>query len=771
MKLLSSILIVGSLILPACAQTLWSQNTSDSYWRGSVELRRDSRKVTVHETYLEIEEEVELAVGGDAGWGDAPEGSRNALEIYGKFEFPAGSVVSGAILWDGNKILRAKLKTKADAESEYNDTVDHDWEWIPSPTDPLMIGLSKRANSANYEITDTYDFKLFPVKWGDTRKLRIRYLSPVKNSDGAFKMNIGSAFGRACNVRPSSFTLELTGSTGISSVALTNNKKVTYAVTSDAPLILNMPYVIDMNYYVDSHSNPNYGKVVPVIVDMTEKVSGGKFFTTAVDTGALAGEYLHFLATVPDELFTNAGVRREVVFLWRWENENSLVDWNNYSKYLSGYGYKALEQAGLIRDAAYRLLDGKAGVSMIHDRSEGSRDTVFAMGSKGSVEAANMTGYLDFLINNGGENIISGISGYEVTGEGDGDTLTAEQIDSIYFEGKNDFDVAITSIKSLFSPEEKVIRHVVLVTVGKRKTDSKMVYTDSIKGLEGVTFSGYGTDSQFPDGYWPGVDTKKICADRKLQDGESYSGYRIPKMQNVNLTLYLKTSKRINGFSIPKSGTGNYNYDQVYFTGHAANVWKDTVRWEAQDDAGNILGSYVQVPQRVSSPNDSDLIMLWGGSSSSPYSETIKSGSLGYLIGFVDESYSLLAMPYDSVSSALKKQLEDGADIGNLSRDEIFGPVKLKTAQPKVVRTGISSVIKTASGVQFNINLGTAKNVELVIYDLKGRVVMRFSHDQLIGMKSLMWDGATADGSSLSAGMYIARLSLDSYSSAVKFAL
>jgi len=740
------------------ATTLISQNVSGTFWQGEVRVDRDHKKVTVHETYLEIEEEVELAA--TEGWrGAPPEATQNALEITGEFLLPAKAVLIGAVLWEGDHILKANLKTRIEASSEYADSVDHNWEWVPSPTDPMLIALTQRGNDLDETYSDRYEFKLFPVQWGMTRRLRIRYLIPVRSRDGIPELFVPRVFahaaGKGSDHRPEDYTLELKGAPGVTSVSLTDHGTTFTRPLSSSPLTL-------IQEYEDSWA---------VTIDRSDFDTAGIMEKTTVDDGVLAGEYLHYYSTVPDELFLQAGLKREVVFLWRWENENSLVRWSGQNKYLSNFGRKALSQTRNIKSATKRLLDAKAGVGMVVDRSEGSQDTVFHIGYEGNAEADSMLNYLEYLSENNGNAFLAEISGYEVTNEhDDGDTLSAEALDSISLAGHEDFQIVIDSINTIFSPSDLVVKHVVVITVGKRKTDNNIVYTNSIDGLEGVTFSCYGTDSKYADGYWPGVDMKNIAQKRRLTNGESLYGYYFPKAKEVNFTLYLKSERAMQGFSITGKTDGDASYyNRVSFTGHAAESWSDTVLWYAQDHEGNELASVVQVPEVTSSVNDTNLIMLWGGSSSSPYSETIKSGSIGHLVGFVDESYSLLAMPYDSVSQEVQDALENGGDIGNLQEDEIFGPTEIVTDMTSVAVQGFHSAITTSMGVKFEINIGAAQNATLYIFDLRGRLVMQFSEEQLAGQSTIFWDGTSLSGGSVGTGMFVAHLSMAGYSKSIKF--
>lgn len=742
----------SALALLAATVTLFSQNLDSrnvggSYWDGNVRLERDHKKVTVHKTYLAVEEEVELAAS--EGWrGAPPEGTRNALEIFGQFALPHNAVITGAILWEGDHILKAKLKSKDDAQSEYNDTVVHDWDWVPSPTDPMLIALSNR-NVHNYRTNtkmDLYDFQLFPLKWGDTRRLRIRYLVPLSREDATPTLHITSAFALSSDETPDNFTLELKGAEGVSSVKIKSDGNVISRPLSETPLTLFQSYTNDYS----------------LRIERPEIFTEGLMQKTVVDTGTLAGEFMHLFTRVPDELFANAGLKREIVFLWKWENENSLVRRYSGRKNFTNYGWNMLDQANRITNAAYTIIDERTGIGMVVDREKTVHDTTLSIAYKNTPQADSLFDYLEYVTKNYGQNILEEIVGHEDKYPYENKPYTSDELDSAAEAGAEEFKVAIEKVKTVFSKDDRIVKHIVHLSVGKSYYDKDIIFVDSLEGLEDITIT--------TNGGWPGVAMDSIVIDHRIGASDFHAGFRVPKKKEANFTMYLKSSKRMNGFTFQENG--NQDFSHVYFTGHAEESWNDTILWYAQDKNGNDLASFTAVPNVEVSQDNSDLMMLWGGSSSSPYSETIKSGSLGYLMGFVDESYSLLAMPYDSVSKEIQEKLENGGDIENLNDDEKFIPKEDTTTgeqttaiadKTQIALQGFHGIIQQGNLVRLKVNIGNAKDASLVIYDLKGRIITRFNYEQLAGKTEISWTG--------SAGMYIARLTMGAYQKNMKFTL
>lgn len=141
-----------------------SQSTQGPTWLGSAPIVKESYLITVYPDYLDIELDWEFGVGGSM-----PEVHRDALEIVGNINFEKGSSVIGMLVWYKDKILKAKLKTKDFARKQYEEVVDRNSPVPPSPRDPVLLEWIRE---------DNYDISIFPVEWGGTRKLRIRYLVP-----------------------------------------------------------------------------------------------------------------------------------------------------------------------------------------------------------------------------------------------------------------------------------------------------------------------------------------------------------------------------------------------------------------------------------------------------------------------------------------------------------------------------------------------------------------------------------------------------------------
>ncbi len=142
-----------------------SQSTQGPSWTGSAPIVGENYRITVNRNYLDVELTLEFGVDGNK-----PNAYSDALEIVGNLNLEANSTVVGMLVWYHERILKAKLKTRNAARSQYEDVVDRDSPVPPRPRDPVLLEWMGQ---------DNYDISIFPVEWGGTRKLRMRYLIPA----------------------------------------------------------------------------------------------------------------------------------------------------------------------------------------------------------------------------------------------------------------------------------------------------------------------------------------------------------------------------------------------------------------------------------------------------------------------------------------------------------------------------------------------------------------------------------------------------------------
>ncbi len=143
------------------AELSW-KTTHGTYGEGEVRLQSNKIKVTVYPGYLDVEEEAEIQTLGETPWG----GDANSLEIFGDFSLPKGAAVVSLLLWNGQDLLKARLKDRALARQQYEKVVDRNTPPPPRPWDPALVEFLGGGR---------YGLSIYPVRQGFSRKIRLRY--------------------------------------------------------------------------------------------------------------------------------------------------------------------------------------------------------------------------------------------------------------------------------------------------------------------------------------------------------------------------------------------------------------------------------------------------------------------------------------------------------------------------------------------------------------------------------------------------------------------
>lgn len=181
--------LLGLWAAGADAQVMWqtthTNNEGGGYNSGECALSSSSIKIRVQPAALDVEEDAEIAAVGGVSIGN----DGKSLELVGTISLPEGSAITGALLWDGGKILQGNLLDRHAADSLYENLVDRNSKPPVRPRDPLII---EKAGNGSYR------FRVYPVSLGFSRHLRIRYqLPPTQGAGGLvmpFKAAIASSF-------------------------------------------------------------------------------------------------------------------------------------------------------------------------------------------------------------------------------------------------------------------------------------------------------------------------------------------------------------------------------------------------------------------------------------------------------------------------------------------------------------------------------------------------------------------------------------------------
>jgi len=250
-----------------------SQSTQGDTWLGSAPIVKENFLFTVYPDYLDVELNWEFGIGGEE-----PGAYKNALEIVGNINLESNSTVVGMLVWYKGEILKAKLKTKDFARKQYEEVVDRNSPVPPRPHDPVLLELIGDNN---------YDISIYPLEWGGTRKVRIRYLVPAVGNSVEYPY----AFSDHA-------TVTIKPGTGVASFQVAFQNGVAKKFSSATELN-------SSDYDLQAYSYGSRNKPVKIIPTLQDSAGGSRIFIGTFSGSHFEGQMAQVLYQVPDKFLPN----------------------------------------------------------------------------------------------------------------------------------------------------------------------------------------------------------------------------------------------------------------------------------------------------------------------------------------------------------------------------------------------------------------------------------------------------------------------------------
>ncbi len=600
---------------------------------GECELTRASLRVKVFPAYLDVEEDAEMApVGPVDTLNDA-----KTLEISGNISLPAGAVITGALLWDGTRILTGNLLDRASADSLYASLMERNSTPPVRPRDPLILESTGK---------DTYRFRIYPAEPGKSRHLRLRYqLAPTIGAEGlviSLQAAIAPLFAGSGLQIP--VNLESGGEVS----------KVIFSESGDARTEMVLPRTRLMAASALGSGTTswdmwgNYISIPGIRIFPTDPLHQVSV-KTSFPGGTLAGNYLNLYTGVTDQVLAGLHQRVEVVILWKWHNPGTWITKTPYGDQVSGYVYQAQSQASVLAELYGQLGGAGTKVGLLHDDSRPVPRT-FKASSRGEQPYIQAREYLQSMQEaNYVENFARGI---KVLRNDNKQPLTATLKVS-----KDRFLSNLRLVKTLYSPDSGIVRHLLVISAGDDYLTEDYDMNPQLDSLfqdQPVTLgpvAGFG----FSQSGFDMFEARRTHAYRGITASTPWG--ELPALPPLNLNVVVRNAKKAYDFTVACSGGLDMACGTLTFHGKSDEAWNDTLEWQAFDKAGKGIGSTRTVPTVMQHPQDTATALLWAGSAS-PFSEK-KELPLGPTYGFVDRWASLLSLKKDSLNTAVASAYGD----------------------------------------------------------------------------------------------------------------
>jgi hypothetical protein len=280
MQFLARCLLIACMTpLAGMAQTVW-QTTRNGSCSGNCQLESDKITMTINPFHLDVEEEAVLGAHGDVSWGDPA-----TLEIVGTFTFAPGTTFRSLLLWNGQKILKAKLKERGAADTAYQQVVNRQ-----IPRDPALV---------EYLGNGTYRYRLFPVAANGSRRIRILYSIPLRASGEGWQFQINPAFTVGAAQAPTQIPVEFRRSPKTAGAYIlaygTIRKTIQFGATYQIPYSDLVQYVYSYWGYASSPTSKS-------ILIAPDSLAPNCAYSAILDSGKAAGYYTAVFATPPDSI-------------------------------------------------------------------------------------------------------------------------------------------------------------------------------------------------------------------------------------------------------------------------------------------------------------------------------------------------------------------------------------------------------------------------------------------------------------------------------------
>ena len=657
-----------------------SQSTQGAQWMGTAEIVDEEFRITVHPNYLDVELDWVFRVGGQA-----PEKFQDALEIVGNLNLAKSSVVVGMLTWWNGDILKAKLKTSKTARADYEAVVQRDADAPPPPRDPVLIEYGWGL--------DNYDISIFPAKFGDTRKVRIHYLIPASSIGGTVKIPYPHAFSESARVI-------IQAGSDIASYKIEAGT-VIVPFTNKTPSPLNQTD-FSVTAYGGSSMAPRVQYIVPVL---SKEPEGSRIYAGEVDQPNLKGQAAHIVVMDAQKIIAQSDLKEDFVILWRW----------SHVAVLNAYAGQIVGQSKLLKAFLSKLesANTKAGkrAALIIDKEGGERIT-FALSKTDDPEHVKMMAYLDSL---------AALAVIEPP-------IVATRPDYKWAadvkKAQADFESALQAALDLFDKNEN-IRHLLILTAGPQLiydySGTIALKVDSMIQVGGLVDYAEHLDLGMainPDDrvvYWPGINPSAILTRNTL---------------NLEIAAVIGNGNQLCTLAVagPPDLKNPYQGAKSEIEKHvfSSPVILPKVQWTITQ-AGKVISRFEETAGMVPVANPLALAKVLGASRALTPMAAQLPRSMAAAVGFVDSTYSLVALEEDKMTAADSEQFAS-AGVPDLSTVDIKAAPEdllsmtssewlLENPPQRIWNYGNSNLYAMRGGVEFGVLVNDAN---VAVPNMKG---------------------------------------------------
>jgi hypothetical protein len=624
---------------------------------GTSELETSEISILPKGTYLDITEDA---------WLSSDVTKLNLSGLIGDYLFkgsipvPTEATVTGLQTWKGDTLYKAGLY---ESKYIYDKTIPDSLQLQESLNS--RIALLQKHTDYSYELTMTR------VALGERKHVRLRYLLRTSNTgSGTFQIPVllHSQYGS----NPRNIKFKVYADNDKNSFTLNTDKTCVLLTDTSTNLI---PYRQTIQLV---HSNQNKSAL-----NISEFTSD-----------PYRGNYISVNTVVQDTLIKQLSKHISTVFIWRWNDSTSMIEFQNQMKALSGYALSIIDQASRMKETILELKKLGNHIGLVHT-IEGKTSLSFSSAALNDKEDSLILQYLNSFTKESMYNRYA-----PLTSSPDPSWIPHETSTSIIEKSRTELLQTLSKASSLLQNDTiNKYHHIILLSAGSAP-DNNLINMNT--GISEIT-KGYSLTA--PGVQWRGID---IGASFPLSNTlYTWKHYLFPSFSPIIIQLRISNTQQ--PFSFPL--TENDWKKPLSITGRTSAQWDSVLVFTGIDSEGKQTGTVNIKPMVFKFFADSGLAKIWANDKEhiADNEEIYPGGTFGIL---TKATY---------FQATLKSIIEDDhtKTCPYLNDDEIFAP---KSAIKNQVVPVKKSIISLANGV---LNITTPRNfTTLKIIDLSGRVLL-----------------------------------------------
>ncbi len=671
------------------AQTYWrSQVTRGWSMESDGEIVDENIKATIYPTHLDVTVEQKIRPGNF--WNNLSEDQNSTIEMVGTLNLPKDAVITGALIWNGNDILKAKLRSSSEAREKYEQVVERNLE--TTPRDPIL--LEKTGEN-------TYEFAVYPFNINQIRKIRYRYTVPVRLEKGQYYAELPYR-----NLPKESFELQGIGVENISLVQENPNLGRSEILNTENRKIRYLPTIVKSEFSL-----------------LTLEKGGSRSIHTSFNHLDVQGDLLGIQSSIPDSILIKIGKKCDFLVLWYWNPSPGLLEnQDRLEEIKTGIGSllqqlnPSLHRGGILLDPGTGNLSSY-GLGVPETPGMEQMLDAFEIGFQGAISRE-----LNYWQNSPSE----------------------KQIDSLRTMGLSRFNQHLKTARTIFSSDTSRTRYLIVVTSGKA-----WLLSDESKWPTLATNDIHLLGIKNAKHFWPGVQIGKMIQMQKPAITRTVDiGFEIPFEKPVDISISAQAGDHITKVKVVDSKQEQiWNQAWVDLRLHSGKgTWSNSITWSA-NRGDSVIATYNEKLKPILEADATGLAQTWFGGSFLVSNNLDVTQGFGPLLGFVDDNYSLLALESDRLSEVDKK-LYTSSGIPLLAQGDIFIDPKSSTARLNPLKSSETefelptslanklllpeawlTVLRTGSVITIDWSRfpeSEREGLQLEILDIKGKVIHKF---------------------------------------------